>query len=85
MATQALWQPKEEGLREICGLLQQNISPTSDKTRIWQQLQHFTQFPDFNNYLAFIFARSQVYFLAIQVLKQLGVCYYFFSLIPEFF
>ncbi|XP_043812783.1 transportin-1 isoform X3 [Manihot esculenta] len=59
MATQALWQPKEEGLREICGLLQQNISPTSDKTRIWQQLQHFTQFPDFNNYLAFIFARSQ--------------------------
>ncbi|KAJ9165919.1 hypothetical protein P3X46_020732 [Hevea brasiliensis] len=59
MATQALWQPKEEGLREICGLLEQHISPTSDKTRIWQQLQHYTQFPDFNNYLAFIFARAQ--------------------------
>ncbi|KAF2324731.1 hypothetical protein GH714_016541 [Hevea brasiliensis] len=59
MATQAVWQPKEEGLREICGLLEQHISPTSDKPRIWQQLQHFTQIPDFNNYLAFIFARAQ--------------------------
>ncbi|XP_065881178.1 transportin-1-like [Euphorbia lathyris] len=59
MATQVVWQPKEEGLREICGLLGQHISPTSDKSRIWQQLQHYAQFPDFNNYLAFIFARAQ--------------------------
>ncbi|KAJ4700596.1 transportin 1 [Melia azedarach] len=59
MAAQALWQPKEEGLREICGVLEQHISPTSDKSRIWQQLQHYSQFPDFNNYLAFIFAHAE--------------------------
>ncbi|KAI3419849.1 Importin N-terminal domain-containing protein [Psidium guajava] len=59
MAAQPVWQPKEEGLREICTLLEQHISPTSDKSRIWQQLQHYSQFPDFNNYLAFIFARAE--------------------------
>ncbi|KAF9600199.1 hypothetical protein IFM89_005023 [Coptis chinensis] len=53
------WQPKEEGLREICGLLEQNISPNSDKSRIWQQLQHYSHFPDFNNYLSFILARAE--------------------------
>ncbi|KAF8377772.1 hypothetical protein HHK36_031157 [Tetracentron sinense] len=51
--------PQEEGFREICGLLEQHISPTSDKPRIWQQLQHYSQFPDFNNYLAFILARAE--------------------------
>ncbi|GAV77247.1 HEAT domain-containing protein/IBN_N domain-containing protein/HEAT_EZ domain-containing protein [Cephalotus follicularis] len=57
----ASWQPQEEGLREICGLLEQQISPTStiDKSQIWQQLQHYSQFPDFNNYLAFILARAE--------------------------
>ncbi|XP_071921159.1 transportin-1-like [Coffea arabica] len=53
------WQAQEEGFTEICGLLEQQISPTSDKSKIWQQLQHYSQFPDFNNYLAFIFARAQ--------------------------
>ncbi|XP_022849715.1 transportin-1 isoform X3 [Olea europaea var. sylvestris] len=56
----ATWQPQEEGLREICGLLEQQMAPTSDdKSLIWQKLQHYTQFPDFNNYLAFIFARAE--------------------------
>ncbi|ONK73217.1 uncharacterized protein A4U43_C04F28570 [Asparagus officinalis] len=50
---------KKEGLREICGLLEQQISPNSDQTRIWQQLQHYSQFPDFNNYLVFILARAE--------------------------
>ncbi|XP_042509616.1 transportin-1-like isoform X1 [Macadamia integrifolia] len=59
MAAVALWQPQQEGLGEICGLLEQHISPTSDKPRIWQQLQHYSQFPDFNNYLAFIFAHAE--------------------------
>ncbi|WCJ35060.1 transportin 1 [Euphorbia peplus] len=60
MTTPIIWQPKEEGLREICGLLGQHISPVSDnKARIWQQLQHYALFPDFNNYLAFVFARAQ--------------------------
>ncbi|GAB2285053.1 Transportin-1 [Dionaea muscipula] len=54
------WQPQEQGLKEICGLLEQQISPTStsDKSQIWQQLQHYSQFPDFNNYLVFILSRA---------------------------
>ncbi|KAG5555116.1 hypothetical protein RHGRI_012595 [Rhododendron griersonianum] len=35
------------------------MSPTSDKSQIWQQLQHYSRFPDFNNYLAFILARAE--------------------------
>ncbi|GFP97743.1 transportin-1 [Phtheirospermum japonicum] len=54
------WQPQEEGLREICALLEQQMAPSSDdKSMIWQKLQHYSQFPDFNNYLAFIFARGE--------------------------
>ncbi|WOL11529.1 transportin-1 [Canna indica] len=59
MAAAALWQPREEGLREICGLLEQHISPTSDQFRMWQQLQHCNQLPDFNNYLVFILAHAE--------------------------
>ncbi|KAG1363579.1 putative Transportin-1 [Cocos nucifera] len=59
-AAVALWQPQEEGLREICGLLERHISPNSDQSRIWQQLQHYSQFPDFNNYLAFILAHAEI-------------------------
>ena len=73
MAGQGIWQPKEEGLREICGVLEQHISPTSNKPRIWQQLQHYTQFPDFNNYLVFIFAHAQVllfHFFKLQLLPN---------------
>ncbi|XAR72677.1 hypothetical protein NMG60_11019397 [Bertholletia excelsa] len=58
-AATSSWQPQEEGFKEICGLLEQQISPTSDKSQIWQQLQHYSQHPDFNNYLAFILARAE--------------------------
>ncbi|KAJ8763694.1 hypothetical protein K2173_003166 [Erythroxylum novogranatense] len=32
------WQPHEEGVREICGLLEHQISPSSysDKSQIWR-------------------------------------------------
>lgn len=58
----SLWQPQEQGVKEICGLLEQQISPvsTTDKSQIWQQLQHFSQFPDFNNYLTFILSHAEV-------------------------
>ncbi|KAL7206996.1 hypothetical protein ACSBR2_019648 [Camellia fascicularis] len=59
MAATASWHPQEEGFREICGLLEQQISPTSDKSQIWQQLQHYSQYPDFNNYLVFILAHAE--------------------------
>ncbi|KAH9321782.1 hypothetical protein KI387_016421, partial [Taxus chinensis] len=58
MAT-VVWQPQEEGLKEICGLLEEYRNPTSDQARIWQQLQRYSQFPDFSNYLAFILARGE--------------------------
>lgn len=60
MAASALWQPQEQGLREICAHLEAHISPNSDQARIWQQLQQYSQFPDFNNYLTFILARGEV-------------------------
>ncbi|KAL6346911.1 hypothetical protein AAG906_003028 [Vitis piasezkii] len=59
MAATASWQPQEEGFNSICALLQHQISPSSDKSQIWQQLQHFSHFPDFNNYLVFILARAE--------------------------
>lgn len=71
MAAVSEWKPQEEGFREICGLLEQQISPASDKSQIWQQLQHYSQFPDFNNYLAFILSRAQVYHFMLQLLVLL--------------
>ncbi|CAN8270848.1 unnamed protein product [Cochlearia groenlandica] len=61
MAAATMWQPRDDGIAEICNLLEQQISPSSvaDKSQIWKQLQHFSQFPDFNNYLVFILARAQ--------------------------
>lgn len=78
MATGVSWQPQEDGFREICGLLEQQMSPSSDKPKILQQLQHYSQFPDFNNYLAFIFAHAEVdmdflsnFFIGIKILFNL--------------
>lgn len=59
-AAAALWRPQEVGLQEICGILEQHISPAADQARVWQQLQQYNQFPDFNNYLAFILAHAEV-------------------------
>ncbi|KAF8112704.1 hypothetical protein N665_0062s0053 [Sinapis alba] len=61
MTATAVWQPREDGLAEICALLEQQISPSSaaDKSQIWKQLQHFSQIPDFNNYLVFILVRAE--------------------------
>ncbi|KAJ7967125.1 transportin 1 [Quillaja saponaria] len=61
MAANASWQPQEEGIQEICRLLEQQISHSSsaDNSQIWKQLQHYSQLPDFNNYLAFILARVE--------------------------
>lgn len=58
-AAVSMWKPQEEGLHEICGLLELQISPNSDQHLIWQQLQHYSQIADFNNYLAFILARAE--------------------------
>ena len=59
--TTPAWQPQEQGFKEICGLLEQQISHSSsaDKAQIWQHLQRYSLLPDFNNYLAFIFSRAE--------------------------
>ncbi|KAL0408368.1 UNVERIFIED_CONTAM: Transportin-1, partial [Sesamum radiatum] len=70
----ATWQPQEEGLREICGLLEQQMAPTSDdKSMIWQRLQQYSQFPDFNNYLAFIFAQAELFQSPNTTLRKLSL------------
>ncbi|KAL8153745.1 hypothetical protein V2J09_011505 [Rumex salicifolius] len=68
VAAGSSWQPREEGLLEICGLLEHQISPTStsDKSQILQQLHHYSQFPDFNNYLVFILSHADVKSLEIR-------------------
>ncbi|KAL6211175.1 hypothetical protein ACLB2K_016402 [Fragaria x ananassa] len=60
-AASATWQPQKEGLTAICGLLDQQISPSSsaDKSQIWHQLQTYSQNPEFHNYLVFILTRAQ--------------------------
>lgn len=62
MAASATWQPQKDGLTAICGLLEQHISPSPsvDKSQIWQQLQTYSQNPEFHNYLVFILARAEV-------------------------
>ncbi|XP_024516729.1 transportin-1 isoform X2 [Selaginella moellendorffii] len=53
------WQPREEGVNEICALLQEGKRPNADQARIFEQLQRCSQVPDFNNYLVFILCRSE--------------------------
>ncbi|KAH9541786.1 hypothetical protein CY35_14G084100 [Sphagnum magellanicum] len=59
MANHHAWQPQEEGVKEICGLLLESKVPSGDQNRVWQQLQRCNCFPDFNNYLAFILCRAE--------------------------
>ncbi|KAH8942177.1 hypothetical protein BDL97_14G084900 [Sphagnum fallax] len=59
MANHHAWQPQEEGVKEICGLLLESKVPSGDQNRVWQQLQRCNRFPDFNNYLAFILCRAE--------------------------
>ena len=69
MAATTVWQPRDDGLAEIFTLLEQQISPSSavDKSQIWKQLEHFSQFPDFNNYLVFILVRAEVSLLSLSL------------------
>lgn len=71
MAVNNTWQPQQEGLREICGLFERNTSSNSDKAVIWQQLQHYSQFPDFNNYLCYILVHVEA--TAVEIRQAAGL------------
>jgi len=73
------WQPQEQGFKEICGLLEQQISHSSsaDKAQIWQHLQRYSHLPDFNNYLAFIFSRAEVFIHSPISTSLFCYCYYY--------
>lgn len=45
-------------MNEICALLHEYLKPGVDQGKIFQELQRCSQFPDFNNYLAFILCRG---------------------------
>jgi hypothetical protein len=52
------WQPSNEGLAQIVGLLRESRSTVPGvQLRIHQQLQTFHAIPDYNNYLVYIFSR----------------------------
>lgn len=68
------WQPQEQGFKEICTLLEQQISNSSssaDKSQIWNQIQQYSNLPDFNNYLIFIFSRAQG--ISVEVRQAAGL------------
>ncbi|KAJ0039837.1 hypothetical protein Pint_28674 [Pistacia integerrima] len=54
--------------------LSSQISPpsTAGKFQIWQQLRHYSQFPDFGNYLAFILARAEVFNWLVEFIGLVG-------------
>jgi transportin-1 len=72
-ATTPSWQPQEQGFKEICALLEQQISHSSsaDKSQIWNQIQQYSNLPDFNNYLVFIFTRAQG--ISVEVRQAAGL------------
>ncbi|XP_067124632.1 transportin-1 isoform X3 [Centruroides vittatus] len=56
MAT--VWQPQEDGLRQILKLLKESQSPDTATQRIVQQrLEELNTYPDFNNYLIFVLTK----------------------------
>lgn len=53
------WQPQGAGVNQICSLLAEFQNPSSNQAQILAQLEQCRSFPDFNNYLAFIFAQGE--------------------------
>eukprot|EP00958_Prasinococcus_capsulatus_P023744 scaffold3600_cov387-Prasinococcus_capsulatus_cf.AAC.6 len=70
-AMASAWQPNEEGVRRITTLLQEYLQPGADQARLFQELEQCKQFPDFNNYLAFVLCLGQDY--NVQVRQSAGL------------
>ncbi|GAB4816534.1 hypothetical protein N2152v2_003580 [Parachlorella kessleri] len=67
----ASWTPSEQGVHQICSLLSDFQKPGTNQAQILAQLDQCKQFPDFNNYLAFIFANGEG--LPVEVRQSAGL------------
>ena len=70
MAT-VVWQPRQDGVDQIVSLLTQYQQASVDHAQIFAQLQHCSSFPDFNNYLVFIFSSGESY--SVEVRQSAGL------------
>ncbi|UYV65623.1 TNPO1 [Cordylochernes scorpioides] len=53
-----VWQPQEEGLRQILKLLKESQSPDTNTQRaVQQELEELNKYPDFNNYLIYVLTK----------------------------
>jgi transportin-1 len=52
------WYPQDAGVQQICHLLAEYQKPGTNQAEVFAKLQQCNQFPDFNNYLAYIFAQG---------------------------
>eukprot|EP00879_Flechtneria_rotunda_P017533 GHRR01018382.1.p1 GENE.GHRR01018382.1~~GHRR01018382.1.p1 ORF type:complete len:732 (+),score=218.13 GHRR01018382.1:287-2482(+) len=53
-----VWQPQEAAYMQLCQLLSEFQKPGANQALILQQLEQAKHVPDFNNYLSFIFSKS---------------------------
>ncbi|GLI64504.1 hypothetical protein VaNZ11_007770 [Volvox africanus] len=71
MMAAAGWQPTQEGVLQLVNLLTLYQQPGTNQTKIFQQLEAYRAYPDFNNYLAFIFAAGEQ--LPVEVRQSAGL------------
>ncbi|KAG2499029.1 hypothetical protein HYH03_003214 [Edaphochlamys debaryana] len=67
----AAWTPTNEGVLQLVNLLTLYQQPGTNQGQILQQLEAYKAYPDFNNYLAFIFATGEQ--LSTEVRQSAGL------------
>ncbi|PRW61530.1 transportin-1-like isoform X1 [Chlorella sorokiniana] len=67
----ASFQPNQEGINQIVGLLTEVHKPGANQSEVYAQLDKCRAYPDFNSYLAFIFASGEG--LPIEVRQTAGL------------
>ncbi|KAG2439212.1 hypothetical protein HXX76_004574 [Chlamydomonas incerta] len=67
----ASWQPTQEGVLQLVQLLTLYQQPGTNQSQIFQQLEAYRAYPDFNNYLAFLFATGDQ--LTVEVRQSAGL------------
>ncbi|GFR43753.1 hypothetical protein Agub_g4865 [Astrephomene gubernaculifera] len=66
-----VWAPTQEGVHKLVSLLTLYQQPGTNQSQIFQQLEACRAYPDFNNYLAFIFATGEQ--LSVEVRQSAGL------------